>query len=156
MIWIRTPALLRAFDISKANLRHWIRRGLVAPSGDPGSQGRGNAALWSFQDAVAVAAVARLRACGVPLQRIRRALLPLRKYGGSLASTLLVADPQRDLYAVVSEQQLLSLTRRDEAGQFVCIPLTEISRTVTAEMSLETPRAEPTQRQPESRKAAIG
>lgn len=71
-------AVIALAGISKMQLEHWDRSGIVKPSVKAGA-GKGTRREYSFQDLVALKVSKRLREEGISLQKIRKALAWLRK-----------------------------------------------------------------------------
>src|SRR5215470_12060497 len=67
-----------------SQLRYWARSGLVRPSGEDRS--------YTFRDLVALRVVTSLLDAGLPLNRVRAALLYLDDAGDDLANLRLVTD----------------------------------------------------------------
>jgi DNA-binding transcriptional MerR regulator len=79
MSWVfGRKAVIALAGISKMQLEHWDKRGIVKPSVKAGV-GKGTRREYSFQDVVALKVARRLREEGISLQKIRRALAWLRK-----------------------------------------------------------------------------
>lgn len=70
-------AVLALLGISKMQLEHWDRSGIVRPS--KAAAGKGTRREYSFRDLVALKVAKRLRDEGISLQKIRKALAYLRK-----------------------------------------------------------------------------
>lgn len=66
-------------DVSRMQLDHWDKSGIVRPSGRTGI-GRGTRKEYTFKDLVALKTAKRLRDEGISLQKIRKALSHLRKH----------------------------------------------------------------------------
>jgi DNA-binding transcriptional MerR regulator len=71
-------AVIALVGISKMQLEHWDKSGIVKPSVKAGA-GKGTRREYSFQDLVALKVSKRLREEGISLQKIRKALAWLRK-----------------------------------------------------------------------------
>jgi DNA-binding transcriptional MerR regulator len=71
-------AVIALAGISKMQLEHWDRSGIIKPSVKAGA-GKGTRREYSFQDLVAMKVAKRLREEGISLQKIRKALAWLRK-----------------------------------------------------------------------------
>jgi len=63
--------------VSLRQIQYWELLGLVSPSVQP-AEGRGTRRLYSFRDLVALKLVKSFRDAGLPLQRIRKAVVQLR------------------------------------------------------------------------------
>jgi len=66
-------------EVSRMQLQHWDRTGIVRPSIKIGA-GKGSRREYSFKDLVQLKVAKRLRDEGISLQKIRRALEYLRKH----------------------------------------------------------------------------
>lgn len=70
-------AVMALVGISKMQLEHWDRSGIVRPS--KAAAGKGTRREYDFRDLVALKVAKRLRDEGISLQKIRKALAYLRK-----------------------------------------------------------------------------
>lgn len=70
-------AVMSLVGISKMQLEHWDRFGIVRPS--KAAAGKGTRREYTFRDLVALKVAKRLRDEGISLQKIRKALAYLRK-----------------------------------------------------------------------------
>jgi predicted RNase H-like HicB family nuclease len=70
-------AVMSLLGISKMQLEHWDRSGIVRPS--KAAAGKGTRREYTFKDLVALKVAKRLRDEGISLQKIRKALAYLRK-----------------------------------------------------------------------------
>jgi DNA-binding transcriptional MerR regulator len=112
-------AVIALVGISKMQLEHWDRSGIVKPSVKAGA-GKGTRREYSFQDLVALKVSKRLREEGISLQKIRKALAWLRKNFPD------VRQPLAELRFVTDGVNLFVLDRDPEkildvlrGGQFV-------------------------------------
>jgi DNA-binding transcriptional MerR regulator/predicted RNase H-like HicB family nuclease len=112
-------AVIALAGISKMQLEHWDRSGIVKPSVKPGA-GKGTRREYSFQDLVGLKVAKRLREEGISLQKIRKALAWLRKNFPD------VRQPLAELRFVTDGVSLFVLDRDPErildvlrGGQFV-------------------------------------
>jgi DNA-binding transcriptional MerR regulator len=112
-------AVIALAGISKMQLEHWDRSGIVKPSVKAGA-GKGTRREYSFQDLVALKVSKRLREEGISLQKIRKALAWLRKNFPD------VRQPLAELRFVTDGLNLFVLDRDPEkildvlrGGQFV-------------------------------------
>jgi DNA-binding transcriptional MerR regulator len=99
-------------------LQRWTDQGVITPSVQQG-QGKGSRDLFSFSDLVALRTFGRLRAMGLSLQAIKKALAVLRANdpGADLAGYSLVSDG-REIYQKTG-QQMRALVRRPGQLAFV-------------------------------------
>ncbi|MBM4289913.1 MAG: MerR family transcriptional regulator [Deltaproteobacteria bacterium] len=70
-------AVMSLVGISKMQLDHWDRAGIVRPT--KAAAGKGSRREYDFRDLVALKVAKRLRDEGVSLQKVRKALSYLRK-----------------------------------------------------------------------------
>ncbi len=112
-------AVIALVGITKMQLEHWDRSGIVKPSVKAGA-GKGTRREYSFQDLVALKVSKRLREEGISLQKIRKALAWLRKNFPD------VRQPLAELRFVTDGLNLFVLDRDPEkildvlrGGQFV-------------------------------------
>jgi predicted RNase H-like HicB family nuclease len=70
-------AVMALVGISKMQMEHWDRSGIVRPS--KAAAGKGTRREYDFRDLVALKVAKRLRDEGISLQKIRKALAYLRK-----------------------------------------------------------------------------
>lgn len=126
-------AVLRLTSISYRNLDYWARTGLVRAS-IRGAGGRGSRRLYAFEDLVALRVVRQLRAAGIPLQAIRRAVRYLQAHAEKpLTTVALVADGKRVL---VSSGDARSMIDATAGGQVViAIDVAPIRKHLTHEVS---------------------
>lgn len=121
---IRTAA--KVTGANSRTLQRWVAQGVITPSMHQ-PVGRGDWAIFSFNDLVAFRTAQRLRANGIPLQRLKKALANLRQADASanLSNTVLVSDG-RDIFAK-SGAEMRSLLRKPGQVAFVwAIPLAEV------------------------------
>lgn len=115
-------AALRLTGITYRQLDYWARTGLAGSSIRPAA-GHGSRRVYSFDDLVALRVVAGLRAAGVPLQAVRRALRYLKRHAERPLNTLalipegkrvfvLTDDPQKVVDATAQGQVVISLDVR--------------------------------------------
>jgi DNA-binding transcriptional MerR regulator/predicted RNase H-like HicB family nuclease len=101
---------------SMRQLDYWARTGLLKPSGREG-RGRGSRRAYTFLDVVALAAVRELRDKGCPLQKIRAAVVHLKKHdptatdAAQLARLTLLTDGRR-VYVLSDEHQVMDVVSR--------------------------------------------
>jgi len=104
--------------VSRMQLQHWDRTGVVRPSLKTGA-GKGSRREYSFRDLVQLKVAKRLRDEGISLQKIRKALSFLRKNFPAIRS------PLAELRFLTDGVDLFVLTDRTETilnalkGQFV-------------------------------------
>ncbi len=112
-----TARAARLTRLSPRQLDYWDRRGFLSPS-MARAEGYGSARRYSFSDLVRLRVAARLRAAGLGLARIQRAVQTLRRLdpekGDSLAAHLLIAGSrvlwvrsERQIVDVLHEGQLM-------------------------------------------------
>lgn len=103
------------FDIPASALHYWDRTGIIKPS-VRAAAGRGTKRLYSFRDVVQLLVVARLRALGLSLQRIRRCLSYLRKHfpqiEAPLAELTLVTNGETIFLLTDDPRQLLDVLKQ--------------------------------------------
>ena len=90
----RAPQVCKIVGISYRQLDYWARTGLIVPSLQA-ADGSGSLRLYSFLDLVRLRVVKRLRATGVSLAKIRKAVDWLRAEmpdGSSLHESTLLSD----------------------------------------------------------------
>ncbi|MFZ5451382.1 MAG: MerR family transcriptional regulator [Thermodesulfobacteriota bacterium] len=135
-------AVIALAGISKMQLEHWDRSGIVKPSVKAGA-GKGSRREYSFQDLVALKVAKRLREEGISLQKIRKALAWLRKNFPD------VRQPLAELRFVTDGVSLFVLDRDPakildvlRGGQFVfSLALGEIIQGLQGELrKLATPK----------------
>lgn len=126
-------AVLRLTGISYRNLDYWARTGLVRAS-IRAAGGRGSRRLYAFQDLVALRVVSQLRAAGIPLQAIRRAVRYLQAHAEKpLTTVALVADGKRVLASPGDARSMIDATA---GGQVViAIDVAPIRKHLTHEVS---------------------
>jgi DNA-binding transcriptional MerR regulator len=127
-----TGTAARVVGMNLRTLQRWADKGFTPPSIREG-HGKGGKDLFSFRDLVGIKTAARLRAMGVSLQAIKKALAYLRQQdsAASLASTYLVSDG-KDIYEK-SGAALRSLLRKPGQMAFVwTLDLGEIEQEVRA------------------------
>lgn len=114
-------AVMALAGISKMQLEHWDRSGIVRPF--KAAAGKGTRREYDFRDLVALKVAKRLRDEGISLQKIRKALVYLRKNFPEKephlaefrfltdGATIFVVDrdPQRILDALKEGQLVISL-----------------------------------------------
>lgn len=118
---IHAPTAWKLAGCTRREADYWRRTGLVRPS-VADSTGRGSAVLYDVRDVVAMRTVKALRAAGLPLPRVRRALREIARrwpeVDAPLSALVLVTDG-RDLFRVLPEAEardtLLSLVLRPGA-----------------------------------------
>jgi DNA-binding transcriptional MerR regulator len=145
MSWVfGRKAVIALADISKMQLEHWDRSGIVKPSVKAGA-GKGTRREYSFQDLVALKVAKRLREEGISLQKIRKALVWLRKNFPD------VRQPLSELRLVTDGVNLFVLDRDPKkildilkGGQFVfSLALGEIIQGLQGELKkLAAPKEE--------------
>lgn len=119
-------AVRRLTGITYRQLDYWDTTGLVRPS-VRGAAGKGSRRVYSFQDVLEVRVISRLRALGVPLPAIRKAVRYLARHFEAvtrpLAQLTLVAEGRSIL--VKHEQRLIDATA---GGQVVvAVPVAAIA-----------------------------
>ncbi|MGQ0824054.1 MAG: helix-turn-helix domain-containing protein [Actinomycetota bacterium] len=101
----------RLAGCTPSQVRHWARRGLVNPSGEPG---------YEFRDLVALRVVRSLLDAGLPSQRVGAALRPLRAAGEDLASLRLVTDGAA-VWVCHDDGQILDALRAGQLALFIAV-----------------------------------
>lgn len=112
-----TARAARLTRLSPRQLDYWDRRGLLSPS-LARAEGYGSARRYSFADLVRLRVAARLRAAGLGLARIQRAVETLRRLdperGDTLSAHLVIAGSRvlwvrsdREVVDVLHEGQLM-------------------------------------------------
>ena len=118
-------AVLALTGISYRQLDYWARTGLVGSSIRQAA-GRGSRRVYSFADLVALRVVSQLRAEGVSVQTIRRAVKWLRSHADEPLATLaltaqgkkafaLTDDPAKLIEATAEGQVVLAISVRNVA-----------------------------------------
>jgi DNA-binding transcriptional MerR regulator len=102
----------RLAGCTSSQLGHWRRTGLVEPSDDDGS--------YSFRDLVALRVVTSLLESGLPLTRIRAALVNLREAGDDIAELRLVTDGTT-VWVCHDDGQILDALRSGQLALFVAV-----------------------------------
>jgi DNA-binding transcriptional MerR regulator len=102
----------RLAGCTSSQLGHWRRTGLVEPSDDDGS--------YSFRDLVALRVVTSLLESGLPLTRIRAALVNLREAGDDIAELRLVTDGTT-VWVCRDDGQILDALRSGQLALFVAV-----------------------------------
>lgn len=126
-------AVLRLTDISYRNLDYWARTGLVRAS-IRSAGGRGSRRLYAFEDLVALRVVRQLRAAGIPLQAIRRAVRYLQAHAEKpLTTVALVADGKRVLVSAGDARSMIDATA--EGQVVIAIDVAPIRKHLTHEVS---------------------
>jgi len=113
------PMLLSTSSVSRltgATVRmidHWVRTGLLRPSGREGS-GKGSRRRYTFQDIIVLQAILSLREGHCPLQKIRTAIRYLKAHYPdeptfrALAKLMLLTDGKK-VYLLTDERELLDV-----------------------------------------------
>lgn len=132
-------AVLKLTGVSYRNLDHWATTGLVRSSIRPAA-GKGTRRVYSFADLVALRVVKQLRAAGIPLQAIRRAVRYLQEHADSpLTTVALVADGRRILARSGDSRTMVDATA--EGQVVIAIDVTPIRRRLEASVTeLSAPR----------------
>jgi DNA-binding transcriptional MerR regulator len=99
-------AVIALVGISKMQLEHWDRSGIIRPSKT--AAGKGTRREYDFKDLVALKVAKRLREEGISLQKIRKALTWLRKNFPD------VRQPLAELRFVTDGENLFVLDRDPE------------------------------------------
>jgi DNA-binding transcriptional MerR regulator len=99
----------RLSGCTASQLRHWARRGLVAPETG-----------YEFRDLVALRLVRSLLDAGLSSQRVGAALRPLIDAGDDLASIRLVTDG-RNAWICHDDGQILDALRSGQLALFVAV-----------------------------------
>jgi predicted RNase H-like HicB family nuclease/DNA-binding transcriptional MerR regulator len=128
--------VLHLTGVSYRNLDYWARTGLVRSS-IRAAGGKGSRRVYAFQDLVALRLVKQLRAAGIPLQAIRRAVKFLQTHADAPLSRLaLVADGKKILARTDDPAWMIEATG---AGQVVIsvdvAPIRRSLETSVAELS---------------------
>ncbi len=111
-----TEAVTIVTGASRRQLGYWAQTGLLRPSASDAT-GRGSRRKYTFRDIVAAMTILQLRERGCPLQKIRRAVVYLRKHYPSqpdaaiLARLTLITDGQ-SVYILSDERQAMDLISR--------------------------------------------
>ena len=109
----------RVAGATERELRYWDAKGIVKPSISQAS-GRGSRRLYSFLDLIQARAAKQLRASGLSLQRLRKALQVLREHPEEvrhpLAELSLVTDGQT-VFRVTDDPKVWEEIRK--TGQLV-------------------------------------
>ena len=82
-----TKTVISLTGVSRNQLDHWDRQGIVKPSVSAG-RGKGSRKEYSFRDLVQIKVAKRLRDEGISLQKIRKALVYLRRHFPEVRSPL--------------------------------------------------------------------
>jgi predicted RNase H-like HicB family nuclease len=109
-------AVLKLTGISYRQLDYWARTGLVGSSIRQAA-GRGSRRVYSFPDLVALRVVGQLRAAGVSVQTIRRAVRWLRSHADQPLATLALAAQGKKVFALTDDPAKLIEATAD--GQVV-------------------------------------
>lgn len=126
-------AVLRLTDISYRNLDYWARTGLVRAS-IRSAGGRGSRRLYAFEDLVALGVVRQLRAAGIPLQAIRRAVRYLQAHAEKpLTTVALIADGKRVLVSAGDARSMIDAAA--EGQVVIAIDVAPIRKHLTHEVS---------------------
>lgn len=127
------------------NLGYWLRSGLVKPAKPATGRGRWHAHKFTYRELVAIRTIGELRAEGLSLQKIRRAVEALRRdwpQKGDLSGAKLVFDGEGEVYLVLDEKRVVGLLRKP--GQIALRSVFDvdlIAREVRAAAELEVRRA---------------
>ena len=97
----KTAALVTG--ATERELRYWDARGVINPS-VCSAAGRGSRRLYAFLDLVQARAAKQLRACGLSLQKLRKALRLLREHPDQ------VRHPLAELRLITDGEALFRLT----------------------------------------------
>jgi DNA-binding transcriptional MerR regulator len=109
----RVPEVCKVIGISYRQLDYWARTGLVTPSvRDAG--GSGTQRLYSFQDLVELKVIKNLIDTGVSLQRIRKAIVYLRKNMGAHPSSVTLMSDGVRVYAAETPDQIVDLLSKGQ------------------------------------------
>jgi len=65
-------------QVSQRCLDYWDERGIVSPRGKP-ADGKGSERLYRYEDLLRLLVVKKLRACGLSLQKIQKAVRKLKE-----------------------------------------------------------------------------
>ena len=110
----RVPDVCRVIGISYRQLDYWSRTGLVTPS-VRAAGGSGTQRLYSFQDLVLLKVIRKLLDAGISLQRIRKAIVFLRRHMKTQpVGTTLLSDGV-SIYACESEDEIIDLVKGGQA-----------------------------------------
>ena len=102
----------RLGGVTRSQLGHWRRSGIVAPSETDGQ--------YSFRDLVALRVVCSLLDAGLPMVRVRAALAVLRDSGDELAGLRIVTDGV-SVFACYDDGQILDALRNGQLALFVAV-----------------------------------
>lgn len=132
----------RLTGITYRQLDYWDRTGLVRPS-IRGARGKGSRRVYSFRDVVEVRVVSRMRASGVSLPTVRKAVRYLTQHFDHvlrpLAQLTLVADGKRVLVKLEDRPHMIDATADGQVVITVAVAAIaeELKNTVT---ELSAPR----------------
>jgi DNA-binding transcriptional MerR regulator len=136
-------AVMSLVGISKMQLEHWDRSGIVRPT--KAAAGKGSRREYDFRDLVALKVAKRLRDEGVSLQKVRKSLAYLRKNfpeKETLLSEFRFLTDGATIFVVDRDPQVILDTLR--GGQFVfSLALGELIEGLQGEVKkLATPKEE--------------
>lgn len=121
MDYFNTRSVCRIVGVSARQVGYWVNTGLIRPSGQEGT-GRGRVRLFSFLDLLEIRVAAGLRAEGVSLQKIRKAVQVLRTHAPELEKPLAQAQLVfcgDSVFWVRDDKHMVDLIRR--VGQLLWI-----------------------------------
>jgi len=135
--------ITETFGIPNSALHYWDKTNLLKPSLRPAG-GKGSSRLYSFRDLVQILVVDRLRKLRLPLQRIRKCLVYLKKQFPHLeapfAEVSLLTDGDT-IFVLTDDPDTVLDTLREQVVWSV--PLGAILRSVSAALEAATaPRTE--------------
>jgi DNA-binding transcriptional MerR regulator len=110
---LSTSSVSRLTGATVRMVDHWVRTGLLRPSGHDGS-GKGSRRRFTFQDIVVLQAILSLREGHCPLQKIRTAIRYLKAHypdepaSRALSKLMLLTDGKK-VYLLTDERQLLDI-----------------------------------------------
>ena len=124
---------LDAVKLSKAchtNVRYWCSSGLFdIPVSSPAVGAPGRTRWWSWSNLVALRTVVRLREAGVSLQAVRKVAKRIARESKDrrhpLSVKRIVTDGH-DVFAVVTDQQLVSLLKKPGQGVWRFVALGDV------------------------------
>ena len=127
---LSTPQAARACGLHPRTLCRWVTRGVLRPR-NAGGDGHGRAPAWNGRDLVAARLIARLRACGLSAQKVKKACRAVVNKPGGLAGRVLVTDG-KNIFDVVPHERIVGLLKT--LGQLYMFPLEQEEREIQKEV----------------------
>jgi len=125
-----TPLARRLTGISRQQLVHWDRKGIVKPSKSPAA-GRGSKRLYSYKDLLALKAVKNFRDQGVSLQKIAKCVRYLRGHLPDISQPLgfltLLTDGET-IHLVADQQTLIDTVKNPGQRAWMQLSISAIDR----------------------------